>query len=283
MKVFLGLYMSNSLALLQSNYTPYILAIIGFIVSPIVNLLIHNIPQKVYYTWINEAGDRESNINPKWYTPIIKSHSSHSTKLPIFGWFISKNDELSHGRKLIYASVEFIIPAATFATACYMGSSLNTLYVIILMWLMVALFFIDLEHMLLPDLITKPLLAITLILSAIGIGIPLYESIIGAVFVYGFLFSIMIAYKAYSGLDGMGYGDFKLLAIFGAILGLKGVAVVIMLSVMLGAVISLPLMLKKSDGRHLEVPFGPSIIISGLACIIFESSLLQYFSSLLFK
>ena len=237
----------------------------------------------MYYTWINETGDRESKINPKWYTPVIKSHSSHLTKLPIFGWFISKNDELSRGRKLIYASVELIIPAATFTIACYMGLSLNTLYVIILMWLMVALFYIDLEHMLLPDLITKPLLAITFVLSAIGIGIPLPESIIGAVFGYGFLFSIMMAYKAYSGRDGMGYGDLKLLAIFGAILGLKGVTVVIMLSVMLGAAVSLPLMLKKSNRKNLEVPFGPPIIISGLACIIFENSLLQYFVSLLFR
>jgi len=133
---------------------------------------------------------------------------------------------------------------------------------LILTWSLVALAIIDIDHQLLPDSITLPLLWLGLIINSGGLIVPLEQSVWGAILGYLSLWSVYWGFKLLTGKDGMGYGDFKLLAAAGAWLGWKALPVIIILSSFAGAVIGLCLILIMGRDRNVPIPFGPYLAIA---------------------
>ena len=143
------------------------------------------------------------------------------------------------------------------------GVSLNTLFILILTWGLICLTLIDYDHMLLPDQITLPLLWLGLLININGLIVPLESAVIGAVVGYMSLFSVFWIFKLVTGKDGMGHGDFKLLALFGAWLGWQLLPLLILMASVVGAIIGISMIVLKKQNREQAIPFGPYLAIAG--------------------
>jgi len=133
----------------------------------------------------------------------------------------------------------------------------------LLTWCLVALTMIDVDHQLLPDDITLPLIWLGLLFNIGGTYVSLADAVIGAMAGYLTLWSVYWLFKLLTGKDGMGYGDFKLLAALGAWLGWQALPSIILLSSVVGAAVGIALMFLKRRGKDVPLPFGPYLAAAG--------------------
>jgi leader peptidase (prepilin peptidase)/N-methyltransferase len=140
-------------------------------------------------------------------------------------------------------------------------------------WALIVLTMIDADHQLLPDDITLPLLWLGLIANAFGIFTDLASAVWGAVYGYGSLWSVYWAFKLTTGKEGMGYGDFKLLAALGAWLGWQSLPMIILMSSLIGAIIGITMMALSKLGRGQPMPFGPYLAIAGWLSLVFGDTI----------
>ena len=144
---------------------------------------------------------------------------------------------------------------------------------LLLTWSLIALTMIDIDHQLLPDSITLPLLWLGLVINSQGLLVPLDDALWGAVFGYLSLWSVYWAFKLLTGKEGMGYGDFKLLAALGAWLGWQALPMVIILSSLVGAVIGIAMILLLGRDKNVPIPFGPYLAIAGWIVLLWGETI----------
>ena len=157
------------------------------------------------------------------------------------------------------------------------GFGWQTLAALCFVWAMLALAFIDLDTFYLPDDITLPLIWAGLLVNAGGMFVDLQSAVLGAAAGYLALWSVYWIYKLATGKEGMGYGDFKLLAAIGAWLGWKMLPVVILLSSFVGAVVGISLIVFARHGRNVPIPFGPYLVLGGLSALLWGDALIKYY------
>jgi leader peptidase (prepilin peptidase)/N-methyltransferase len=148
-------------------------------------------------------------------------------------------------------------------------------------YLLVAMTFIDYDTQLLPDDLTYPLLWAGLLLNINGMFVPLQEAVIGAAAGYLALWAVYWLFKLATGKEGMGYGDFKLLAALGAWLGWKMLPSIILLSSVVGAVVGITLIVVARRGRDKPIPFGPYLAAAGMIALLYGGPILRYTQNLL--
>ena len=185
-----------------------------------------------------------------------------------------------------YPIVEAAAAVLGVAVAYTFGPTWQTLTALGFTWSLLALTLIDLDHKLLPDSITLPLLWAGLVLAAIPIGgkplfTDLHSSVIGAVAGYLALWSVYQLFKLATGKEGMGYGDFKLLAAIGAWLGWQALPLVILLSAVVGSVVGLTLIVA-GRSRHVPIPFGPYLAAAGWVALLWGEPLTRLYGRLFF-
>ncbi|WP_309045403.1 prepilin peptidase [Marinobacter sediminicola] len=168
-----------------------------------------------------------------------------------------------------YPIIEAVTALFSVITVVIGGPSESTLLALLLVWALIALTVIDFDTQLLPDSITLPLLWLGLMLSYFGYLGDFNSAFLGAVVGYLSLWSVYWLFKLATGKEGMGHGDFKLLAALGAWLGWELLPVVILLSSAVGAVVGISLMVFKKHGREVPIPFGPYLAAAGLLCLWF--------------
>ena len=142
---------------------------------------------------------------------------------------------------------------------------------------------IDFEHQLLPDDITLPFLWLGIFINLFGVFTPLESSVLGAILGYGSLWSVYILFKLVTGKEGMGYGDFKLLALLGAWFGWQVLPLIIILSSFVGAVIGITMILLKSHDKTIPIPFGPYLSIAGWISMLWGSYIMSIYLNTLIK
>jgi leader peptidase (prepilin peptidase)/N-methyltransferase len=147
----------------------------------------------------------------------------------------------------------------------------------VLTWFLVSLTFIDVDTQLLPDNMTLPLLWLGLLLNLSGVFAPLHSAVIGAIAGYLSLWTVYWGFKLATGKEGMGYGDFKLLAALGAWFGWQALPGIILLSSVVGAVVGIGLMVLARRGREVPMPFGPYLAGAGLLTLYFGRPIAAYF------
>ena len=152
-----------------------------------------------------------------------------------------------------------------------------------LSWALVALSAIDIDHQLLPDDITLPLLWLGLLLSLaslpeVALPVDPRTSILGAVFGYLSLWSVYKLFKLVTGKEGMGYGDFKLLAALGAWLGWQMLPLIIVLSAFVGAAVGIALIVVRGRDRNIPIPFGPYLAAAGWIALIWGDQLVTFYT-----
>jgi len=178
-----------------------------------------------------------------------------------------------------YPAVELISALFAVGIAWRFGVTEDAVGALLLTWALVALSAIDIEHQLLPDNITLPLLWLGLAFNLFGVYTTLESAVIGAMTGYGILWLIYQAFRLITGKEGMGYGDFKLLAMLGAWLGWPALPVIVLLSSVVGAVVGVSLMLARGQDRNVPIPFGPYIAVAGWITLMWGDTLTRAYLS----
>jgi len=182
---------------------------------------------------------------------------------------------------LRYPLVEAATAAASVAVALHFAPGLAAAVALAFSWALIALTGIDIDHQLLPDDITLPLLWGGLVFNLVSGAVPLADAVAGAAAGYLLLWSVYWLFKLLTGKEGMGYGDFKLLAAIGAWLGWQALPLVVLLSSLVGAVVGVAGMLLLGRGRDVPIPFGPYLAAAGWIALLWGDAITAYWFGLL--
>lgn len=180
-----------------------------------------------------------------------------------------------------YPLVELLTGFISLAIGWQLGVSVQALAALFFSWCLIAASGIDLGHKLLPDNITLPLMWLGILLSLFDIFIDLETSVIGAIAGYLCLWSVFILFKLVTGKEGMGHGDFKLLAALGAWCGWKMLFVIVLTSSLVAAVVGISMILLNKTQRSTQIPFGPYLAVAGWVCLLWGSILLDIYLQIL--
>lgn len=251
--------------------------LLGLLVGSFLNVVIYRLPRMMERQWQIEARDilQLDALPPEppfslWRpgsrcggcgAPIKPWHN-----LPVLSWLLLRGRAACCGAPFSarYPLVELLTGLATAACAWRFGFGWELLGALGLSWTLIALAFIDLDTQLLPDQLTLPLLWAGLLFAAIGEGFTdLRGAVIGAMAGYLVLWMVYWLFKLVTGKEGMGYGDFKLLAALGAWLGWAALPQIILLSSLVGAATGIAMVAAKRQGRGAAMPFGPYLAAAG--------------------
>ena len=276
--------------------TPYLLislaALVGLLVGSFLNVVIYRLPIMMQRNWRKECSDYlqieldETGLSEQFNLAVPLSRCPHCNteikpyqNIPVIS-FIFLKGRCANCNKAIavrYPLIEALTAISSAFVAYHFGDTTQTLFALALTWSLIALCFIDLDHQLLPDSITLPLLWLGLFLSLFGIYTDPQSSIIGAIGGYGILWTVYQLFKLATGKEGMGYGDFKLLAVFGAWLGWKYLAVIILISSLVGAIIGISLIVFTKRHHNKPIPFGPYLASAGWIALLWGNELNQFY------
>lgn len=223
----------------------------------------------------SQTTDTFNLVKPNSCCPKCKAAIKPWQNIPIFSWLFLKGKcaTCDNPISVRYPIVEAITATLSLVVAYTFGATEQALLYIVVTWALVALTFIDIDHMLLPDQLTLPLLWLALIASVVGYTIAPSDAIIGAACGYFSLWSVFWLFKLITGKEGMGYGDFKLLAVFGALLGWQSLLTIILLSSVVGAVIGIALLSIQGKDKATPIPFGPYLAIAGWITMLWGTQL----------
>ncbi|MDF0535133.1 A24 family peptidase [Shewanella sp. A32] len=218
-------------------------------------------------------------IVPGSTCPKCKSAIKPWHNLPIIGWLLlgGKCAACKQPISPRYPLFELLAAVLVATLAWHFGPTWQFALSAVLTFALIALAGIDLDEMLLPDQITLPFLWLGLAANYFGLFVPLTDAVIGAIAGYLSLWSVFWLFKLVTGKEGMGYGDFKLMALFGAWLGWQMLPLIILLSSAVGAIIGLSMMLFKGMQRNNPIPFGPYIVIAGWIALLWGQDIVSWY------
>lgn len=178
-----------------------------------------------------------------------------------------------------YPIIEFLTAVLSVIVAWHFGPSLQCLAGLGITWCLIALTMIDYDHQLLPDSITLPLMWAGLLASLLPVFVGPADSLLGAAIGYLSLWSVYQLFKLLTGKEGMGYGDFKLLAALGAWFGWSSLPAIILLSSLTGACVGIALIAFTRRGSEVPIPFGPYLAVAGWLTMLFGDYLTSFYFS----
>jgi leader peptidase (prepilin peptidase)/N-methyltransferase len=174
-----------------------------------------------------------------------------------------------------YPLVELLTGVISLVIGWHFGVSIQVLLGLFFSWCLIAASGIDFGHKLLPDTITLPLMWLGILLSLFNVFIDLETSVIGAIAGYLSLWSVFVLFKLVTGKEGMGHGDFKLLAALGAWCGWKMLLVIVLTSSLIGAIVGISMILLSKSERSTQIPFGPYLAAAGWISFLWGPVLLN--------
>jgi leader peptidase (prepilin peptidase)/N-methyltransferase len=198
--------------------------------------------------------------------------------IPVISWLVLGGKCSSCKTRISprYPIIEALTAVFAVATIGLLGPTTSALWALLFVYALIALTVIDFDTQLLPDSITLPLMWLGLVLNYFGVLTSFESAFWGAVAGYLSLWSVYWLFKLVTGKEGMGYGDFKLLAALGAWLGWQLLPAVILLSSLVGAVVGISLMVFRKHGREVPIPFGPYLATAGLLCLWFGNEIQRF-------
>lgn len=220
---------------------------------------------------------------PECKTPIKALHN-----IPVVSYLVLRGRCAACGTRISarYPSIEALAGLLSALIAWRFGATLECAGALVLTWSLIALTFIDFDQQLLPDVITLPLLwlGLALSLTTSSAGAPLYvapeSAIIGALAGYLSLWCVYWGFKLLTGKEGMGHGDFKLLAALGAWLGWQMLLLIVILSAVVGLIAAIGMMVLRGHDRQIPIPFGPYLATAGFVALVWGPELMAaYFAA----
>ena len=278
-------------SLLQENNVLFITVsvILGLMVGSFLNVVIYRLPKMMEQEWHNnclELQGKQIPLQPQLTLATPRSscpHCAHKISvfenIPIISYFMLKGrcSACKAPISMRYPLVEALTGALTGLISWQFGYTATTAFAWIFTFALIALTFIDFDTQLLPDDITLPLLWLGLLFNLNFGFTDLKSAAIGAMAGYLVLWSVFWIFKIIRGKEGMGYGDFKLLAAIGAWFGWKLLPAVILLSSALGAIIGIALIVMTKRSKEVPMPFGPFLAVGGIAALFFGPQLASFY------
>lgn len=285
--------------------------ILGVMVGSFLNVVIHRLPKMLELGWREQCdelsqlktGDHQSDL-------VIESHSQHKDvtptpaynlvvprsacphcnhaisaleNIPIVSYLLLRGKCKNCGAAISprYPIIEALSGILSALAAAHFGFGMAAIGALLLIWALLALTFIDFDTLLLPDDITLPLLWTGLLFNLFGSFTNLQSAVLGAVLGYLTLWSVYWLFKLTTGKEGMGYGDFKLLAALGAWFGWQMLPLILILSSLVGAVVGISLIVAFKHGRNIPIPFGPYLAGGGIIALFWGQTLTHEYLQLL--
>lgn len=255
-------------------------AVIGLCVGSFLNVVIHRLPKMMEAMWRAECAELEGReppvqerfdlMHPRSRCPSCGTPITALQNIPVVSWLVLRGKCATCKAPISarYPLVEVLAGALAVVVALRFGYSAALAASLVYVWALVALAFIDFDTQLLPDDITLPLLWLGLLVNSFGVFVDLRSAVFGAAGGYLILWTVYWGFRLIAKKEGMGFGDFKLLAAIGAWTGWQVLPFVILVSAGFGAVIgSIGLWLSK-QGRDTRIPFGPFLAFGGVAGIL---------------
>ncbi|RSC27436.1 prepilin peptidase [Pseudomonas putida] len=259
----------------QPGYLLASAAVLGLLVGSFLNVLVHRLPVMLERQWQNEAREvlgmpveaheRFDLCLPASHCPGCGHRIRAWENIPVVS-YLALRGRCSACKGRIsprYPLVELACAGLSLVVAWHFGMSVQALLALVLTWCLLALSLIDAEHQLLPDVLVLPTLWLGLVVNAFGVFVPLADALWGAVAGYLSLWSVYWLFRLVTGKEGLGYGDFKLLALLGAWGGWQVLPLTLLLSSVVGAVIGLCLLRLRKASLGATMPFGPYLAIAG--------------------
>jgi leader peptidase (prepilin peptidase)/N-methyltransferase len=275
--------------LLDPAAAPFIAAAIGLCVGSFLNVVIHRLPQMLEQGWKAECAElrgesvpdlpRYNLIVPRSKCPSCGHGITALENIPVVSWLALRGKCSACGTPISsrYPVVEILGGVLAACAIWRFGPSWAGLAACGFLWTLLALTFIDFDTQLLPDDITLPLLWAGLAVNFFGVFVPLREAVVGAMAGYLALWMVYWLFKLIRGKEGMGHGDFKLLAALGAWLGWQMLPVIVLMSSVVGAFIGITLVVFKGRDHNIPMAFGPYLAIAGAVALFFGPTLLRTF------
>jgi leader peptidase (prepilin peptidase)/N-methyltransferase len=282
-------------ALLQATPELYITVcvLLGLCCGSFLNVVVHRMPRIMENRWRAECAElanqepppaeRYNLVVPRSRCPSCGHAITAIENIPVVSYLALRGKCSACGARisLRYPVVEALTGVLSGYIAWRMGFTLAAAGALVFTWAMIALAFIDLDTFYLPDDITLPLLWAGLLFNVFGGITTLQSAVIGAAAGYITLWLVFWIFKLATGKEGMGYGDFKLLAAIGAWLGWKMLPLVILLSSFIGAIVGIALIMIARHGRNVPIPFGPYLAIAGVVALLHGDALVRRYLDLL--
>ena len=273
--------------MLDSSFHIAAAILLGLAVGSFLNVVIHRLPRMMENEWRAQCAELEGRpppdvghynlLVPRSQCPACGTPIRVRDNIPVVSWLLlgGKCARCKARISARYPIVEVLTAALSALVAWRFGFDWTTAPALVFTWTLIALTFIDADTTLLPDDLTLPLLWLGLLVNLAGLvpGVTLRDAVIGAAVGYLSLWAIYWAFKLATGKEGMGYGDFKLLAALGAWMGWKALLPIVLLSSVVGAVVGIVLIILARRGREIPIPFGPYLATAGFIVMLAGQSL----------
>jgi leader peptidase (prepilin peptidase)/N-methyltransferase len=264
-------------------------ALLGLAIGSFLNVVIFRLPKMMERDWRDQcaeivdgethAADRPAYnlVVPRSRCPSCGHQISALENVPLVSYLVLKGRCAQCGWHipLRYPLVELLTAVLSVIVVWQLGLSLQAAAALLLTWALVALAFIDFDTQLLPDSITLPFLWLGLLLNIFGTFTDLQAAVIGAVAGYLLLWSVYHLFRLVTGKEGMGFGDFKLLGMFGAWLGWSALPLIVLLSSFVGAVVGVAMIALRGHDRNIPIPFGPYLAVAGWIALLWGSEIVD--------
>jgi leader peptidase (prepilin peptidase) / N-methyltransferase len=296
--------MLADLASLLAEHTPLFAAVmfvLGLLIGSFLNVVIYRLPIMMEREWRAQAAELHSTsdaspakvqepaatfnlIGPRSACPVCKAPIKALQNIPVLSWLALRGKCAACGVKISvrYPVVELATGVLSAIVAYHFGFGVAAICAFFITWVLIALTGIDIDHQLLPDNLTLPLLwagllAAVMIGPLVGSALPVSPSdaIIGAAAGYLSLWLVYQLFRIATGKEGMGYGDFKLFGALGAWLGWKLLPLVILLSAGTGAVLGVGMIVLRGRDRAVPMPFGPYLAAAGWLAMLYGDELVN--------
>ncbi len=271
-----------------------LLAFLGLCIGSFLNVVIHRLPRMMEREWTAQCAEFRGELTstaepynllvPRSACPSCHRPIKASENIPVLSYVLLKGRCAECGTAISprYPFVEIITALLSGATALKFGLGWQTAGALILIWSLLALTFIDFDTQLLPDAITLPLLWLGLLFNLESTFTSVQSAVIGAAAGYLALWSVYWLFKLATGKEGMGYGDFKLLAALGAWLGWTMLPAIILLSSLVGACVGICLIVFARHGRNIPIPFGPYLAAAGVLALFLGHEINRLYLGILY-
>ena len=268
-----------------AEVAPFGALLLGLVVGSFLNVVILRLPRRMQAELAEACADlRNEQAEPlpnRWFgldyliTPASTCpHCGHAIRawenIPVLSYLLLRGrcSSCQTPISMRYPLVEAVTGLLSLGVVLHFGATPAALAALILLWGLVALTVIDLDEQLLPDQLTLPLLWLGLLVNIDGLFTDLSSAVIGAAAGYLSLWLVFQVFRLITGREGMGYGDFKLLAVFGAFLGWQMLPLVILLSSLIGAIVGIGLIVLRGRDRQIPIPFGPYLAAAGFVALL---------------
>lgn len=267
--------------------------LLGLVVGSFLNVVIHRLPKMMEREWHAQCAELNGQTpppTPRYNLLVPRSACPHCghvitaiENIPVLSYLFLRGRCKGCGAAISprYPVVETFSGILSAYAAWHFGFGSAGLAAIVFVWALITLTCIDFDTQLLPDDITLPLLWLGLLLNLNNVFTSLPNAVIGAVVGYLVLWGVYWAFRLTTGKEGMGFGDFKLLAAIGAWMGWTLLPLVILLSSLVGAVVGISLIVFTKHGRNIPIPFGPYLAGGGLIALFWGQALTQNYLQLL--